>query len=88
MLEQGIEYNLLTENPLSWADDQDPFGHVMTQAYAHYAGNCFMRLLESFQGQLRDKFSDFMSGSGIGPMTNNLTLKIKRVVKYPDLVSL
>lgn len=88
MLERGIEYNTLSENLLSWADDQDPFGHVMAQAHAHYAGNCFVRLLESFQAHLKDNFSDFMSGHGIGPMTNQFTLKIKRVVKYPDLVSL
>ncbi|KAJ6140205.1 hypothetical protein N7471_006691 [Penicillium samsonianum] len=86
MLEQGIEYNTLSENLLSWADDQDPFGHVMAQAYVHYAGNCFVRLLESFQDRLKDNFSDLMSGDGIGPMTNQYTLKIKRVVKYPDLI--
>ncbi|CAG8908464.1 unnamed protein product [Penicillium egyptiacum] len=86
MLEQGIEYNALSENPISWADDQDPFGHVMAQAYVHYAGNCFVRLLESFQDLLKDEFSKFMSGRAIGPMTNQYTVKIKRVVKYPDLL--
>ncbi|KAJ5108355.1 hypothetical protein N7456_005030 [Penicillium angulare] len=86
MTEQGIEYNLLSEIPLSWADDQDPFGHVTAQAYGHYVVNCFVRLLESFQHQLKGNFSDFMSGRGIGPMTNQYTTKIKRVVKYPDLL--
>ena len=87
MMEQGIEYNTLSENPLSWADDQDPFGHVMTQAYAHYSGNCFIRVLESFQANLKDEFPRFMSGKAIGPMTNKTSLKINRVVKYPDTVS-
>lgn len=87
MMEQGIEYNTLSEKPLSWADDQDPFGHVMAQAYTHYSGNCFIRVLESFQVNLKDEFPRFMSGKAIGPMTNKLSLKIMRVVKYPDTVS-
>jgi hypothetical protein len=88
MLEQGIDYNSLSENPVSWADDQDPFGHVKAQAYIHYTGISFIRLLESFAGHLKDEFPTFMSGRGIGPMTNRCSMKIKRVVKYPDLVSL
>ena len=88
MLEQGIEYNSLSENPVSWADDQDPFGHVKAQAHMNYVGISFIRLLESFEGHLKDEFPRFMSGRGIGPMTNQCLMKIKRVVKYPDLVSL
>ncbi|OQE15962.1 hypothetical protein PENFLA_c029G01920 [Penicillium flavigenum] len=86
MLEQGIEYNTLSESPVSWADDQDPFGHVMFQSYMHYVGNSFIRLLESFQDHLKDEFPKFMSGRGIGPMTNQCLMKVKQVVKYPDLL--
>ncbi|KAJ6181228.1 hypothetical protein N7519_011689 [Penicillium mononematosum] len=86
MLEQGIEYNTLSENPVSWADDQDPFGHVMAQSYMHYAGNSFIRLLESFEGHLKDEFPRFMSGRGIGAMSKQCSMKAKRVVKYPDLL--
>ncbi|CAG7944297.1 unnamed protein product [Penicillium nalgiovense] len=75
MLEQGIDYNSLSENPISWADDQDPFGHVKAQAYMNYVGNSFIRLLESFEGHPRDEFPRFMSGCGIGPMTNQCSME-------------
>lgn len=86
MTERGIEYDTLAEHTISWAEDQDPFGHVMAQAYPHVSAKCFVRLLESFQEQLKDKFNDFMAATGIGAMTNRYTLAIKRVVKYPDTV--
>ncbi|GES62056.1 hypothetical protein ATEIFO6365_0005003200 [Aspergillus terreus] len=86
MTERGIEYSTLAEHPVSWADDQDPFGHVMTQAYAHVNGKCFNRFLESFHEKLQDEFPRFMSGRGIGPMTNKLNLTIKTPIKYPDLL--
>ncbi|KAG2421223.1 hypothetical protein HFD88_000839 [Aspergillus terreus] len=86
MTERGIEYSTLAEHPVSWADDQDPFGHVMTQAYAHVNGKCFNRFLESFHENLQDEFPRFMSGRGIGPMTNKLNLTIKTPIKYPDLL--
>lgn len=86
MTERGIEYKTMSEHPISWADDQDPFRHVMGPNYANLAGNCFIRVLESFEEQLKDQYPDFMSGSRIGPMTNNYTMKISRVAKYPDTV--
>ncbi|KAI9932545.1 hypothetical protein ASPWEDRAFT_730388 [Aspergillus wentii DTO 134E9] len=86
MLEQGLEYPTLAEHPIAWAEDQDPFGHVMTQTYPHINAKCFLRLLESFEEQLKDRFPDFMKARGIGIMSNRLVLSMKRVVKYPDLL--
>lgn len=86
MVERGFEYATMTEHAISWAEDQDPFGHVMVQTYMHIFARCFNRLLESFQEHLKDEFHTFMSPQGIGPVTNNLTLRMKRVIKYPDLV--
>ena len=86
MMERGIEYSTLSEHPVTWAEDQDPFGHVMAQAYPHVYGKCFNRFLESFHEQLQDEFPRFMSGRGIGPMTNKYTFTIKTAIKYPDLV--
>lgn len=86
MMERGIEYSTLAEHPVSWAEDQDPFGHVMAQAYAHISAKCFTRFLESFHEKLQDEFPKFMSGRGIGPMTNRYTMTIKTPIKYPDLV--
>ncbi|QLI69386.1 uncharacterized protein G6M90_00g066500 [Metarhizium brunneum] len=76
----------MAEHALSWAEDQDPFGHVMSQAYPHINAKCFTRLLESFEESLKDKFPDFMGARGISAMTNRYTMAVKRVVKYPDTV--
>jgi hypothetical protein len=86
MVERGIERSTLAEHGISWAEDQDPFGHVMAQTYPHICSKSCMRLVESFQEQLKDRFPDFMAGRGISIMTNRYTQIGKRMVKYPDLV--
>lgn len=86
ILEQGYEYPTLTQHNVSWAEDQDPFGHVMWQAYGHISAQCFNRVIESFQEPLGDKFQEFMTARGISAMSRRITMDVKRVVKYPDLV--
>ncbi|PLB43822.1 hypothetical protein P170DRAFT_514137 [Aspergillus steynii IBT 23096] len=86
MLEQGYEYPTLTQYSVAWAEDQDPFGHVMWQAYGHICAQCFNRVVESFQEHLGDKFQDFMTARGISAMSTRITMDVKRVVKYPDLL--
>lgn len=87
LLEQGYESATLTQYGVSWAEDQDPFGHVMWQAYGHFIARSFIRFMESFQETLGEKFHDFMTGRGISVMTNRSNHILRRVVKYPDLVS-
>jgi hypothetical protein len=86
MVDQGIERSTLVEHGVSWAEDQDPFGHVMGQTYPHVISKTFTRLLESFQEVLKDKFSELVAGRGISVMTNRCNLTAIQMVKYPDLV--
>ncbi|KAI9038736.1 uncharacterized protein KD926_010471 [Aspergillus affinis] len=71
---------------VAWAEDQDPFGHVMWQAYGHITGQCFNRIVESFHKHLGDKFQEFMAASGINAMSRRITMDVRRVVEYPDLL--
>ncbi|KAH8425944.1 uncharacterized protein LDX57_003683 [Aspergillus melleus] len=87
MLEQGNEYSTLTQHSVAWAEDQDPFGHVMFQTYGHISAQCGNRVIESFQEHLGDKFPEFMTAKGISAMSRRITITVRRVVKYPDLVS-
>jgi len=86
MVESGCEYATMAAHAISWAEDQDPFGHVMSQAYPHINAKCFTRLLESFEETLKDKFPDFMAGHGISAMTNRYSMVVKKVAKYPDMI--
>lgn len=86
MVERGMESWTMAGRAVSWAEDQDPLGHVKASAYLPYITNCVIRLMESFQGQLGDKYPDFISGKGKGFLSNKSELKINRVAKYPDMV--
>lgn len=70
-----------------WADDQDPFGHIMNAGFSHFASSCNFRVFESFEAQLGDKINDFINAKGIGVMVKQFTVDIKRPVSYPDSVS-
>lgn len=87
MVAAGIDYEYLAESPVAWAEDQDPFGHVTSQVYTHYAARAFNRMLDSWSIILGDKFAALEGASGVGVITNQYSVKIKRVVKYPDTVS-
>ncbi|KAI1370800.1 hypothetical protein F4677DRAFT_437262 [Hypoxylon crocopeplum] len=84
MLNSGCEYITLAEHPLSWADDQDPFRHVMAQAYPRITSRCFNRLLESFEEALKEEFTSFTEARGISVVTKTYATTIRRVAKYPD----
>ncbi|KAJ5568461.1 hypothetical protein N7450_010947 [Penicillium hetheringtonii] len=86
MVERGMESWTMAGRAVSWAEDQDPLGHVKASAYLPYITNCAIRLMESFQGQLGDKYPDFISGKGKGFLSNKSELKINRVAKYPDML--
>lgn len=85
-LEQGYDEATMLEHAVTWADDQDPWGHIMNAGFPHYSSACNYRLFESFQEQLKDKFQDFIKARGIGVIVKTTTLDIKRPVSYPDAV--
>lgn len=85
-LAQGYDEPTMMEHGVVWADDQDPWGHIMNAGFPHYASACNFRLFESFEEHLKDKFQDLMKVRGIGVIVKTSTLDIKRPVSYPDSV--
>jgi hypothetical protein len=86
-LEQGYDEPSMLEHAVTWADDQDPWGHIANAMYPHFTSACNFRLFESFEEQLKEKFQDFIKARGIGVIVKTTTLDIKRPVTYPDAVS-
>ncbi|KAF0319265.1 hypothetical protein GQ607_013514 [Colletotrichum asianum] len=84
ILEQGYDEETMIEHGVVWADDQDPFGHIMNAGFSHFASSCNFRVFESFEAQLGDKINDFINAKGIGVMVKQFTVDIKRPVSYPD----
>ncbi|KAK2746700.1 hypothetical protein CKAH01_18195 [Colletotrichum kahawae] len=86
ILEQGYDEATMIEHGVVWADDQDPFGHIMNAGFSHFASSCNFRVFESFEAQLGDKINDFINAKGIGVMVKQFTVDIKRPVSYPDSI--
>ncbi|KAF5496849.1 hypothetical protein CGCS363_v007899 [Colletotrichum siamense] len=86
VLEQGYDEETMIEHGVVWADDQDPFGHIMNAGFSHFASSCNFRVFESFEAQLGDKINDFINAKGIGVMVKQFTVDIKRPVSYPDSI--
>jgi acyl-CoA thioesterase FadM len=85
-LEQGYDEASMMEHGVSWADDQDPWGHISNAQFPHFVSACNFRLFESFEEHLGDKFQDLMKVRGIGVIVKSTILDIKRPVSYPDSV--
>ncbi|KAJ8127450.1 hypothetical protein O1611_g6185 [Lasiodiplodia mahajangana] len=85
-LEQGYDQATMMEHGVVWADDQDPWGHIMNAGFPHYVSACNFRFFESFEEHLKDKFRDLMKVRGIGVIVKSTTLDIKRPVSYPDSI--
>ncbi|GAP93056.1 putative protein [Rosellinia necatrix] len=85
-LAQGYDESTMMEHGVSWADDQDPWGHIMNAGYPHFASASNFRLFESFEEHLKEKFQDLMKVRGIGVIVKTTTLDIKRPVSYPDSI--
>lgn len=82
----GFDPTTMVEHAVTFTDDQDPFGHVMSAAYPHYFTACTFRVWESFGGSLKDKHDDFLRGRNITGMARTYTVDLKRPVAYPDAV--
>ncbi|KAK1635031.1 hypothetical protein BDP81DRAFT_450794 [Colletotrichum phormii] len=84
LIKQGYDEATMIEHGVTWADDQDPFGHIMNAGFSHFASTCSFRMFESFEAQLGDKVDELLNATGIGVIVKQLTVNIKRPVSYPD----
>ncbi|KAL1631105.1 hypothetical protein SLS56_004493 [Neofusicoccum ribis] len=82
----GCDTATMTEHGVTWADDQDPFGHIKFHAFPHFSAVTNVRLFESFEQQLGDKCDDLLKARGIGVIGKNLNVEFKRPVSYPDAI--
>lgn len=84
----GYEPETMVERGVLWAEDQDPFGHVMQSQYMQFLGTCFHRVMESHADYLsEEEYNGMITGKTIVPMVRKYELAIMRQVKYPDAVS-
>ncbi|KAH7303979.1 hypothetical protein B0I35DRAFT_484849 [Stachybotrys elegans] len=84
ILAQGYDEATMLEHGVSWADDQDPFGHIMNAGFGHFSTACNFRFFESFEEQLGDKIDDLIKAKGLGVIIKAMTMNLKRPVSYPD----
>ena len=85
----GYDPQTMVERGVLWAEDQDPFGHVMQSQYMHFLGTCFHRVMESYDEFLSEtEYNDMILAKSIAPVIRKYELDIKRQVKYPDSVSI
>lgn len=83
----GYEPKTMVERGVLWAEDQDPFGHVMHSQYMHFFGTCFHRIMESYDEFLSEQeYDDMINGRTVIPAVRKYDLDIRRQVKYPDSV--
>lgn len=83
----GYDPKTMVERGVVWAEDQDPFGHVMQSQYMHFLGTCFHRVMESYDEFLSEKeYDDMIHARTVVPAIRKYELDIRRQVKYPDSV--
>lgn len=83
----GYEPKTMAERGVVWAEDQDPFGHVMHSQYIHFLGACFHRFMEGYDEFLSEKeYDDLIHTRRVVPVIRKYELDIRRQVKYPDSV--
>ncbi|KAI1353762.1 hypothetical protein F5Y01DRAFT_276163 [Xylaria sp. FL0043] len=44
----GYDPKTMVEYGVLWAEDQDPYAHVMHSQYMHWAGSCLYRIMEGY----------------------------------------
>lgn len=77
----------MVERGVVWAEDQDPFGHVMHSQYMHFLGACSHRFMESYSEFLgEEEYDDMIHARTVVPVIRKYELEIRRQVKYPDSV--
>ncbi|KAI8959259.1 hypothetical protein F5Y11DRAFT_333597 [Daldinia sp. FL1419] len=81
----GYDPNTMVERGVVWAEDQDPFGHVMHSQYMHFLGQCFHRVMESYDEFLsEEEYDGMINAKTVIPVLRRYNLDIRRQVKYPD----
>jgi hypothetical protein len=84
----GYDVPTMVEHGVSWADDQNPGGHVDSSAYARLVFSANARVLESFGQTLGgDMYDDLYRARGVGVLKKGYTMDLLRQVVYPDCVS-
>jgi len=84
----GYDPATMVERGVLWAEDQDPFGHVMQAQFMHFLGTCFHRVMESYAEYMsEDEYNDMVTAKSVIPVVRRYELDIRRQVKYPDTVS-
>ncbi|OTA64074.1 hypothetical protein K449DRAFT_381017 [Hypoxylon sp. EC38] len=81
----GYGPKTMVERGVVWAEDQDPFGHVMNSQYSHFLSTCFHRVMESFDQFLsKEEFDDMIHARTVIPVLRKYEVDFRRQVKYPD----
>ncbi|KAI5917753.1 hypothetical protein F4810DRAFT_636687 [Camillea tinctor] len=81
----GYDPATMVEHGVVWAEDQDPFGHVMHAQYMHFLGTCFYRVMESYDQYLsQEEYEGMVHARTVIPVVGKYELNIRRQVKYPD----
>jgi acyl-CoA thioesterase FadM len=84
----GYDPQTMVERGVFWAEDQDPFGHVMQSQFMQFLGTCFHRVMESYDEFLSDaEYNDMVLAKTVIPVVRKYELSIRRQVMYPDAVS-
>ncbi|KAI1203667.1 hypothetical protein F5X97DRAFT_283794 [Nemania serpens] len=83
----GYDPKTMVEHGVVWAEDQDPYGHVMHSQYMHWAGSCLYRIMEGYDEWLSDQeCADMIQGKTLMIVVKKYELDIRRQVKYPDSI--
>ncbi|KAI0151777.1 hypothetical protein GGR57DRAFT_492799 [Xylariaceae sp. FL1272] len=85
LLEMGYDPKTMVEKGVTWAEDQDPFGHVAQARYMHFLGLAFHRVMESYDECLSEsEYKDMINGRTVIPAVRKFEVDIRRQVTYPD----
>ncbi|KAF2864791.1 hypothetical protein BDV95DRAFT_508618 [Massariosphaeria phaeospora] len=81
----GYDPQTMVERGVLWAEDQDPFGHVMQSQFMQYLGTGFHRVMESYDEFLtEEEYNGMILATTVVPVVRKYELDIRRQVKYPD----
>ncbi|GAD94983.1 hypothetical protein SNOG_08574 [Paecilomyces variotii No. 5] len=81
----GYEPQTMAEIGVTFAEDQDPCGHVTTAQYIPYFVPCWYRAQESITEFLSpEEYQDMIRGRSVIPVMKNYELAFQRQVKYLD----
>ncbi|KAI0476352.1 hypothetical protein GGR56DRAFT_666001 [Xylariaceae sp. FL0804] len=83
----GYDPKTMVEHGVVWAEDQDPYGHVMHSQYMHWAGSCLFRIMEGYDEWLSKKeCDDMIQGKSVIIVVKKYELDLRRQVRYPDSI--